>query len=96
MTFLAAPSKSRARKLQSNEVTIEGTAYVADDAAVEAALAALPSDASDFASISAFDGLTVTAVAKEGSRPVALPLTEVALTGVALLVAGMAVCMLAT
>ena len=97
MTFLDAAPSERARKLQSGgEVLIEGTAYVADDAAVDAALAALPADASDFGSIPAFEGLTVTEVTTEGSRPVALPMTEVIMTGAVLFVAGLAICFVAS
>jgi len=84
------------RKLQANdEVVITGTAYLGSEEEAEAALALMPTDASDFAAIPAFDGLAVSAVSSTARLPIQLPTQTVIIVGLILLVAGIGVCGLA-
>ena len=79
MTFLAKKTRRQlaGRALQSSDaVIIDGTAYVADNAAADAALAALPKDAAGFQSVPAFSAVKVNSVAVSAKKENSLGLTE--------------------
>ena len=77
MTFLpkAVADASGRRKLQTADATIiKGTAFVADNAAAEAAQAALPTDAAGFEAVPAFSGLSVTSVEITAKKELSIPI----------------------
>lgn len=99
MTFLpkAVADASGRRKLQTADATvIKGTAFVADNAAAEAAQAALPTDAAGFEAVPAFSGLSVTSVEITAKKELSIPIPEAVGTGAALLVIGLIMCFLAS
>ena len=98
VTFLAATDSSDRRKLQSTDsVDIKGTAFVADDAAAIAAADAMPQDVTGFQSASAFSDFTVTSAEPvEAQVSPELPISSAAIVGAVLLVAGLAMCFIAS
>ena len=97
VTFLPAPSDRRRRLQQaSGGVLVAGTAFVADDASADAAIAALPSDASGFGSSTAFAGLTVTSARTMATKEFVIPFSSAGIAAGLMLALGLAMCLFAS
>lgn len=97
-TAIAAAASAR-RKLATSGTKIEAEIFVADDAAAEAALAAMPADGAAFGTDpdmkGAFAGMTVTDVETESRGIPPLPISTLIGIGVALGVVTCGLCALA-
>ena len=96
VTFL--PKTTTGRRLQSSGggVMVDGTAFVADNAAVAAAQSALPTDAAGFAAVPAFSDLTVTSASVSVRTELSIPIVPPIIVGVILVGAGIFLCVFAS